>query len=198
MISIQSFIDTYGYVAILVGSFLEGETILVLGGLAAQNGYLDLTYVILTAFIGTLCGDQLFFFLGRWHSDAFLKRRPSWRARVAKAQMLLDRFRTPIILGFRFFYGLRTVTPFVIGMSAVPTVRFVFLNAAGALIWAITVGIGGYLFGNALEILIGNIKHHQIEVFGVIAALGAGIWIFHIVRRKRYRTRMLRDSKRPE
>jgi membrane protein DedA with SNARE-associated domain len=198
MISIQSFIDTYGYVAILVGSFLEGETILVLGGLAAHSGYLDLSFVILAAFIGSLCGDQLFFFLGRWHSDAFLKRRPSWSARVAKAQKLLDRFRTPIILGFRFFYGLRTVTPFVIGMNAVPTVRFVFLNAVGALIWAIAVGTGGYLFGNALEILIGNIKHHEIRVFGVIAALGAVIWIIHIVRRKRDRTRIFRDSKRPE
>jgi membrane protein DedA with SNARE-associated domain len=198
MISIQSFIDTYGYVAILVGSFLEGETILVLGGLAAHSGYLDLSFVILAAFIGSLCGDQLFFFLGRWHSDAFLKRRPSWSARVAKAQKLLDRFRTPIILGFRFFYGLRTVTPFVIGMSAVPTVRFVFLNAVGALIWAIAVGTGGYLFGNALEILIGNIKHHEIRVFGVIAALGAVIWIIHIVRRKRDRTRIFRASKRPE
>jgi membrane protein DedA with SNARE-associated domain len=198
MIPIQSFIDTYGYAAILVGSFLEGETILVLGGLAAHSGYLDLSFVILTAFIGSLCGDQLFFFLGRWHSDAFLKRRPSWCARAAKAQKLLDRFRTPIILGFRFFYGLRTVTPFVIGMSTVPTVRFVFLNAAGALIWAIAVGTGGYLFGNALEILMGNIKHHEIRVFGLIAALGAVIWIIHIVRRRRYRTRILRDSKRPE
>jgi membrane protein DedA with SNARE-associated domain len=195
MISIHSFIDTYGYIAILVGSFLEGETILVLGGLAAHSGYLDLPFVILMAFIGSLCGDQLFFFLGRWHSDAFLKKRPSWCARVAKARKLLDRFRIPIILGFRFFYGLRTVTPFVIGMSAVPTVRFVFLNAVGALIWAIAVGTGGYLFGNALEILIGNIKHHEIRVFGVIAALGALIWIVHLVRRKRNRTRMLRDSK---
>jgi membrane protein DedA with SNARE-associated domain len=198
MISIQSFIDTYGYLAIFVGSFLEGETILVLGGLAAHRGYLDLPYVILTAFVGTLCGDQLFFLLGRWHSDAFLKMRPSWCARVEKAQKLLNRFRTPIILGFRFFYGLRTVTPFVIGMSSVPTIRFVFLNAAGALIWAITVGIGGYLFGNALEIFIGNIKNNELKVFGVIAALGVVIWIFHIVRRKRYRARILRDSKKPE
>jgi membrane protein DedA with SNARE-associated domain len=196
MISIQSLIDSYGYVAILIGSFLEGETILVLGGLAAHTGYLDLPFVILTAFVGTLCGDQFFFFLGRRHSEGFLKNRPSWGARVAKAQKLLDRFRTPIILGFRFFYGLRTVTPFVIGMSEVPTARFVLLNAAGAFIWAIAVGTGGYLFGDALEIIMGNIKHHEMKVFGVIAAMGASIWVIHIVRRKRYRKRLLQASKR--
>ena len=198
MITLHSFVDTYGYVAILIGSFLEGETILVLGGLAAHTGYLHLPFVILTAFVGTLCGDQLFFLLGRWRSDAFLKRRPAWNARVEKAQRLLDRFRIPIILGFRFFYGLRTVTPFVIGMSKIPTARFVVINALGAMIWAIVVGTGGYLFGDALEILIGNIKHHELKVFGVIAAIGTVIWVIHMVRRKRYRKRILEESKSPK
>ena len=54
-------IENYGYAAILVGTFLEGETILVLAGLAAQLGYLTLSGVILAAFLGSLSGDQLFF-----------------------------------------------------------------------------------------------------------------------------------------
>ena len=63
--TLQSLIDTYGYLAILVGTFFEGETILVLGGFAAYRGYLHLPWVIIAAFVGSLCGDQLFFFLGR-------------------------------------------------------------------------------------------------------------------------------------
>ena len=62
--TIEYLIQTYGYVAILVGTFLEGETVLVLGGLAAHQGYLQLPGVMLAAFAGTLIGDQLFFFLG--------------------------------------------------------------------------------------------------------------------------------------
>jgi membrane protein DedA with SNARE-associated domain len=61
-----------------------------------------LPWVILAAFIGSLCGDQLFFFLGRWHSQAILSKRPTWKVRVNKAQKLLERFRTPLILAFRF------------------------------------------------------------------------------------------------
>mgnify|MGYP000741853592 CR=1 FL=1 len=34
--------------------------------------------VIGAAFVGSLCGDQLFFFLGRRHSTFLLTRRPSW------------------------------------------------------------------------------------------------------------------------
>ncbi len=191
---IESLIDAYGYLAILVGTFFEGETILVLGGFAAHRGYLHLPWVIAAAFVGSLCGDQVFFFLGRWHSEKFLKKRPSWQARVDKAHRLLDRFKTPLILGFRFLYGLRTVTPFMIGMSAVPTTKFVFLNAVGACIWAIVVGTGGYLFGDALEIFMGNLKHHEIKVFGFIASVGALIWIINLFRRWRGRARLVRPS----
>jgi membrane protein DedA with SNARE-associated domain len=55
-----SIIENYEYAAILIGTFLEGETILVLAGLAAHQGYLVLTWVILAAFLGSLGGDQLF------------------------------------------------------------------------------------------------------------------------------------------
>ena len=58
---LQNFIENYGYVTILIGTFLEGETILALAGLAAHQGYLLLPGVILAAFLGSLCGDQLFF-----------------------------------------------------------------------------------------------------------------------------------------
>ena len=50
--------------AVILGTFLEGETILVLAGLAAHQGYLSLSGIILAAFAGSLCGDQLFFFWG--------------------------------------------------------------------------------------------------------------------------------------
>ena len=67
-----------------------------------------------------------------------------------------------MILSFRFLYGLRTVAPFVIGMSNVPFKKFIFLNAVGALVWAVAVGSGAYLFGHTLEALIGKIKSYEI------------------------------------
>ena len=66
---LESLIDTYGYIAIFIGTLLEGETVLVLGGFAAFRGYLSLPYVILTAFIGSMLGDQFFFYLGRTHAQ---------------------------------------------------------------------------------------------------------------------------------
>jgi membrane protein DedA with SNARE-associated domain len=182
---VETLIHNYGYWAILVGTFLEGETILILGGFAAQRGYLELPWVIAAAFIGTLCGDQAFFILGRWRSRAFLARRPEWNARIARAEKLLERFKILLMLVFRFFYGFRSVTPFVIGMSTVPAPQFVFLNAIGAGVWAVVIGTGGYFFGNALDAFIGNIKHREIEAFVGIAFIGILIWLAFFHRQKK-------------
>jgi len=46
----------------------------------------------------------------------------------------------------------------------------------GALVRAIVVGTGGYLFGSALEILIDNIKHYELEVIVAIAITGGFIF----------------------
>ncbi len=192
--TIESLVNTYGYLAVLIGTFFEGETILVWGGVAAHRGYMALPWVILAGFIGSLCGDQLFFFLGRWHSQNILGKHPSWKIRVDKAQRVLERFRIPLILGFRFLYGMRTVTPFMIGMSTVPILKFVFLNAVGALVWAIVVGTGGYLFGSALEILIDNIKHYELEVLVAIAATGGLIWAIYLYHRRRHRSSPVEHS----
>jgi len=183
----ETFLQTYGYWAILVGTFLEGETILVLAGLIAHQGYLDLSGVILAAFAGSLFGDQLFFYIGRRHSELIMRRRPGWQTRLQRAERLVDRYQTPLVLGFRFLYGLRTVTPFAIGLSKIPVLRFALLNAIGAGVWAVVIGGGGYLFGQVVEDLIGNIRRYEILLFTLVLVVGAAVWAVHLFRRRRNR-----------
>ncbi|MDD5205479.1 MAG: DedA family protein [Desulfobacterales bacterium] len=180
----ETFIHNYGYLAILIGSMVEGEIILLLGGLAAYSGYLSLPWVISIAFLGTFVADQVYFFLGRWHSPRILAARPSWKARMNKAERLFRRFRTPLILIFRFLYGIRAVLVFVIGMSRIPATKFAILNALGALIWAITVGTGGYFFGSVFEVLLGKVKAVELSLLGAMLVTGSVIWIARFLRRK--------------
>lgn len=177
--SLEYLIDSYGYLAILIGTFLEGETILVLGGIAAKLGYLDLRWVIVCAFSGSLLGDQLFFFLGRYRGQTFLEKRPTWQQRADKVHSIMERHRIPIILGFRFLYGVRTVTPFVIGMSRIPIIEFVILNITGAGIWAVAVGVLGYAFGHGLELILGDIKHYEKEILAAVLFTGVLVWGYH-------------------
>jgi membrane protein DedA with SNARE-associated domain len=184
-VTLQSAVDTYGYLAILIGTFFEGETILVLGGFAAHQGYLALPWVIASAFAGSLCGDQLFFYLGRRHSQAVLAKRPVWKARIGRVTGILERFRRSFMLGFRFVYGIRTITPFAIGMSRIRAGEFFLYNAAGALLWAAAVGSGGYLIGNALVLFLGNVKRYEKEALAAIALLGLLLWGTHFLRQRR-------------
>ena len=189
---LQQFIDNYGYIAVLIGTLFEGETILLLGGLAAQFGYLELPWVIAVAFVGSLSGDQFWFFVGRRHGNALLARFPTWQQRVEKVHTVLRTYETPVLLGFRFFYGFRNLTPFVVGMGRISRGKFVALNAIGAIVWSVTIACAGYVFGQAVDLVLGDIKRYQIWTIVFVLIVGVAVWLVHIVRGKR-RERALRQ-----
>ena len=183
--SIEQLISQYGYGAIVVGTFLEGETILVMGGFAAYRGYLDLPFVIIAALIGSLSGDQLFFYIGRIKGKGMLENRPSWKKKSEKVFSLMERHQNWLVLGFRFLYGLRSVAPFLIGTSRIKPLRFLVLNIAGASIWAVVVGILGYLFGQTVEIVIGKIKNYELLILAVLAVVAIIVWVVRLLNGKK-------------
>jgi membrane protein DedA with SNARE-associated domain len=178
--TIEYLVSCYGYWAILIGTFFEGETILVVGGFIAHLGYLKLPYVMLAAFIGSFAGDQTFFILGRLKGTAILSKFKKAQRRVEKVHQFLHRYHDLIMLGFRFVYGIRILTPVVLGTNhKIKASRFFVLNAIGAIIWSLVVSIGGYLFGEALGIIIKDIKHYQFEIIIGMMIIGCLAWIIH-------------------
>jgi len=183
-VSLETFFGTYGYPALLVGTFFEGETFLVLAGFAASLGYLEIPWVIVAAFAGTLSGDQVFFYLGRRHSSmvqSFLGYYPAWQNRVERVQTLIERHQTALVFIFHFLYGLRIAFLLVIGLSRIPAGRFFVLNFLSALVWAAVVGAAGYLFGSALAMIIGDLKGLESYILGAIAVIGGIFGIFQLL-----------------
>ena len=186
--TLEHLVERYGYAAVLVGTFLEGETILVIAGVAAQLGRLELRYVMICAFVGSLISDQLAFFIGRRWGTRWLARRPNIEARVARARGLIERHQIPITLGFRFLYGLRNVIPFALGMSRMKTTRYIVLNVIGAAVWAVALGSMGWGFGKAAELFIGHVKTGQ-KWFLLALAVAAGIFFLVYKARDRRQQR---------
>lgn len=182
--SLEYILSTYGYVALLIGTFLEGETILVVAGFLAHRGYLELPWVIFFAFMGTLVGDQLYFFLGRVKGMDFIESRPRWRAKSTRVFALLQKHQMAVIIGFRFLYGIRTVTPFIIGASGINPVRFIIWNSIGAGTWAITVGALGYIFGQAMEVFLEEAKKYEIWMMALVFLIGIAIWLIHFLKQR--------------
>ena len=183
--TLENLIITYGYPVVFVGTFLEGETVLILGSLAAHLGYLHFPQVAGTAFAGSLLGDQLAFYLGRSSGDRMLEKWPGLKARVLKIHSRTARYRSWIVLAFRFFYGFRNLVPFTLGMSSITYQKFFALNALGAALWVVTIGTGGFLFGKAMEAALGNVRHYEVEIMAVIAAAGLISWLIHLFRARR-------------
>ena len=181
----EDLIKHYGYLILFIGTFAEGETILVMAGFLAHRGYLEVPWVIVTAFFGTLAVDQLFYYVGYLKGLPFLKRRPRWEAKYARALALFSQYQTLIILCFRFLYGFRTITPFVIGLSKVSPIRFLFLNAVGAFMWALVVGLLGYSLGLVLEAYVERIERYEMWIMGAIVTLGLLVWIIYLRRNRR-------------
>jgi membrane protein DedA with SNARE-associated domain len=181
---LEYMVSQYGYIALFIGVFLEGETILILAGIAAHLGDLSLTWVILIAFAGSLAGDQFYFFLGRVKGKAFLRKRPGWEAKVKRVWALFAHYRTLLILGFRFMYGLRSVTPFAFGLSGISGIRFFVLNAIGATVWSVAVAFVGYLFGAVARAVLVDVKGYEHWIIPGVLCAGAIVWIIYFLHNR--------------
>lgn len=180
MTDLAQLVQIWGYPVVFVGTLIEGETVLLLAGFAAQSGYLELQWVIATAVAGGLLGEQIWFFVGRRYGDRLLARFPKLRSKTRRVRALLVRYQLPAILSLRFLYGLRTVGPIAIGMSPVPWARFAALDFAAAVVWAAAVASIGYAFGQALQMWLGSLKHIEHVLALVLIAAGAALWWFRI------------------
>ena len=177
--TLEHLIMQYGYAALFIGVFLEGETILILAGIAAHVGDLSLTRVMLIAFAGSLAGDQLFFFLGRVKGKAFLRKRPGWEAKVKRVWVLFAHYRTLLLVGFRFVYGLRSAGPFAFGLTDVSGIRFLVFNAIGAALWSAAWASAGYLFGAAAKAVLVDVRGYEHWIIPGVLCAGALVWIVY-------------------
>ena len=183
--TLEHLISHYGYVALVIGTFVEGESFLIVAGFAVHLGYLKLQWVILAAFAGSVAADQLYFFLGRVKGEAFLKRRPRWATKVERVWKLLDRYRTLFAIGFRFVCGFRTVTPFAIGLSNIRASRFFVLNMIGALAWSVMVALVGYFFGAAAEAAAVDVRKYERWIICGIFLAAAVVWTIYFLHKSK-------------
>jgi len=181
---LPALLQTYGYALVALGCLLEGETVLALAGLAAHEGHLDFTVVVGVAAVSGFIGDQVFFWLGRRHGDRMLARFPSIAAQAGRVHRLIERWHAWVIVLVRFAYGLRIAGPVLIGTSDVPAWRFALFNAIGAAIWAPLVAGAGWVFGRAVETLLGDIHRFELWALALAALFGLG-WVVWSLRARR-------------
>ena len=181
-------IERYGYFATFAGTLVEGESLLILSGLAAHRGYLGFPLVVLVGALGGALGDMAFFLLGRHSGAGLLARFPRFAPAADRVHGMIERHPVATILAVRFMYGLRTAGPAIIGTTTIPFAVFAIVNAAGAIAWSACWAGAGFVLGKAAEHLLGDLAKVERELFaGVILAVVLAIVAWHIWARRRPR-----------
>lgn len=176
------YINEYGYWVLIIGALIEGESILLLAGGAAYFGYFSLPLVMCVSFIGAVIHDQLLYFIGRKGGMAMFERSEKTRRKAEYAFKLLRKYDYWLIMGFRFIYGVRTVTPLVVGASGLSIKRYTSLTVISAAIWAIVVSTAGYFFANALQHIIEAFHAYQIYIALALVIILCGIGLYYGIK----------------
>jgi membrane-associated protein len=149
---------TYGLVGSLafletgafVGLIAPGETAVVLGGVVAAHGDVNIVAILLIVWLGAAAGDLASFALGRRLGRPFLIRRgPTFgvtSARLARVEDFFDRHGPKAIVIGRFVGIVRAVAPFLAGASGLKLRVFLPWSLLGTAAWAATFTLVGYIF----------------------------------------------------
>jgi len=197
---LREYLQVHGYWVLFVGTFLEGEAILIFAGFLACQGYLNIYGVILSAFAGSFLGDQFYFHIGRAKGATLLRVFTAVARKFRKGLRLIERYGSFVAFISRYTYGFRILLPIILGMTNLSSRRFLVLNLLSALSWAVIFSLAGYLFGKGAELFIDDMERYEPYVLLVLAGLTGCMWLSHFMahrwRRRRARARLKRMKAR--
>lgn len=158
-----------------VGFFLPGDSLLVVSGLFAAAGKLNVGLVMLAFFLGSVIGDSTGYWTGRVMGKTLFNRESSWifkPSRVEKAKVFFEKFGPKTVILARFVPIVRTFAPIVIGASEMPYSRFLPYSIAGGLLWICSMVLAGYFLGGVIENALGiRLEDHIEKVVIVVVFL---------------------------
>jgi len=172
--------------ALMVGTFFEGETAILIASSLIYKGFFSAPLTILFAFAGSFVSDWLYYLIGRINGKLFIERRPKLHAKVLPVTNFFRENTIQILLTYRFLYGFRVIIPLVIGMSSIRPRQYLFYSIVSGLIWATTVSTLGFFIGKLFGISTAQIKANLPVILAGFGAFGLlfGFAIQRIVKHK--------------
>ncbi|HEX8288807.1 MAG TPA: VTT domain-containing protein [Pyrinomonadaceae bacterium] len=208
-IMIDSLLDTFGgyvYVALFlivfaetglaVGFFLPGDSLLVVAGLFAAAGKMDLTILMVTLFVAAITGDAVGYLTGKKMGET-LFTRPKSRIfnpkHIQKAHAFYEKHGGKTIVIARFVPIVRTFAPIVAGAAKMSYQQFLFYNVFGGLFWVVSMLSAGYFLGGLVEQFMRSVfgvenfllEDHIDKVVVVVVLLSILPIIFEYIKARR-------------
>jgi membrane-associated protein len=168
-----------------VGLIAPGETAVVLGGVVAAQGEVDVAAMLLLVWAAAAAGDFASFLLGRRLGRRFLVTRGPrigvTAPRLARVETFFDRHGAKAILVGRFVGIVRAVAPFLAGSSGMRVRAFLPWSILGTAAWAATFTLVGYIFHRSFSAAADYVTHGALGL-AVVAGLALA-WRAHRLQR---------------
>lgn len=204
---LREYLQLHGYWVLFIGTFLEGEAILIMAGFLAFEGYLDIGGVIITAFAGSFLGDQFYFYLGYFKGKKLLRRFHTITRKFRAALRLIEKYGIFVAFISRYTYGFRIVLPIILGITSLPARTFLWINLISALSWAIVFSLAGYLFGKSASLFLDDVGKYERHLMLALVGFIMTAWLVHLyhawqlkrpARKRLARMRALRRAQKGE
>lgn len=138
-----------------IGSFVPGQTLVIMAGFLAKLGMFTLPLLILIISLGAIVGDYVGYLLGRRYGYALIVRLSKYFFirihHIERAKKVLQEHTGKALLFGRFSPITRAFTPFLAGAGEVKAPLFWIYNLAGGIVWALSSVLVGYIFGASYE-----------------------------------------------
>lgn len=204
-INIEKIIQQFGILAIgiivftesglLIGFFLPGDTLLLLAGVLASQGELELLPLLAVVTFAAIVGDNVGYSIGRRTGPRIFKKEDGiffHKENIERAQAFYDKHGGKTIIIARFIPVVRTFAPLVAGIAKMPRRRFMAFNVIGGVTWGVGVTLLGYFVGSKIP----HIDKYLHYIVLLVIVTSVGISLMHLLRNDTARSLLITKIKR--
>lgn len=168
----------YAYGLLFLYSLGGGMIALLGAGLLASAGSLDIGLCVVISAVANFLGDMGLFYFARLNKSQVLTNFKKHRRKLALAQILFKSYGSYIIIAKKYIYGLKTLIPLAIGISKFDARKFTIINALGAIIWAISLGLLSFFAGDFVRYLSDYFGSNSATMIIALILILALIWVY--------------------
>ena len=194
----EHFLETWGYAAVFVLSFISAmglpvgsELAVIYGGVLASGQipnephHLNLALVIVLAalaeVLGSLAGYLIGYYGGRPLVDRFGKYVLLTHKDLDRAEAWFKRHGEPLVLFGRFIPLLRSFVSIAAGLGEMAIAKFVVFTVVGCAIWCAALASLGDALGSSYNHVLKDFSDAGYA-FGVLAVIGVVLLFVHRIR----------------
>jgi len=167
-----------GLLASFIGTFVEGEVLLLTSVISAKMGMFNYYWGLIAAFFGAYVKDWLKFIVVKKQGNKLLDKKPKLKQKIDKSSVWFDKRPFFILSVYRLMYGMGTIIILMSGIKNISYLRFGIHSAISIALWIIVFGGFGWFCAEAMLSGINNLTDYKWYILGTLIVIGIVVWYY--------------------